>query len=88
LQFLRATPLIDGHIDREGIERAFDDAETNNGWLIFYGHDVTDRRAPMLLTSPAQSRPGGIRPPKIRFDHGGGDAMRPRLKRFVCHFGE
>lgn len=46
LQFLRATPLIDGHIDRDGIERAFDDAETNNGWLIFYGHDVTDRPSP------------------------------------------
>lgn len=43
LQFLRAMPLIDGQIDREGIERAFDDAQTNNGWLIFYGHDVTDR---------------------------------------------
>ena len=46
LQFLRAMPLIDGEIDRDGIERAFDDAETNNGWLIFYGHDVTDRPSP------------------------------------------
>jgi len=46
LQFLRAMPLIDDEIDRDGIERAFDDAETNNGWLIFYGHDVTDRPSP------------------------------------------
>ena len=41
-QFLRAMPLIDGEIDRDGIERAFDAAETANGWLIFYGHDVTE----------------------------------------------
>ena len=34
LQFLRAMPLIDRQIDRDGIERAFDEAETNNGWLI------------------------------------------------------
>ena len=32
----------------------FDDAKTNNGWLIFHGHDVTDRssaygRCPALL---------------------------------------
>jgi peptidoglycan/xylan/chitin deacetylase (PgdA/CDA1 family) len=46
LQFLRAMPLIDGRIDRDGIERAFDDAQTNNGWLIFYGHDVTERPSP------------------------------------------
>ncbi len=43
LQFLRGTPLIDREMDRDGIERAFDDAQENNGWLIFYGHDVTDR---------------------------------------------
>jgi peptidoglycan/xylan/chitin deacetylase (PgdA/CDA1 family) len=42
LQFLRATPLIDRRIDRDGIERAFDQAETTNGWLIFYTHDVAD----------------------------------------------
>ncbi|MCK1513398.1 hypothetical protein IVB22_12640 [Bradyrhizobium sp. 190] len=23
-----------------------DEAQTNNGWLIFYGHDVTDRPSP------------------------------------------
>jgi peptidoglycan/xylan/chitin deacetylase (PgdA/CDA1 family) len=46
LQFLRAMPLIDRQIDRDGIERAFDEAQTNNGWLIFYGHDVADRASP------------------------------------------
>ena len=55
LQFLRAMPLIDRQMDRVGIERAFDEAETNNGWLIFYGHDVAERSspwgcAPALLT--------------------------------------
>jgi peptidoglycan/xylan/chitin deacetylase (PgdA/CDA1 family) len=43
LQFLRAIPLIDQRIDRDGIERAFDTALNTNGWLIFYGHDVADR---------------------------------------------
>jgi len=43
LQFLRALPLIDRRIDRGGIERAFDEAQTTNGWLIFYSHDVADR---------------------------------------------
>ena len=46
LQFLRATPLVDRHIDRDGIERAFDEAQINNGWLIFYSHDVTDSPSP------------------------------------------
>ena len=36
-------PLIDRQMARAGIDRAFDEAETNNGWLIFYGHDVTER---------------------------------------------
>jgi peptidoglycan/xylan/chitin deacetylase (PgdA/CDA1 family) len=43
LQFLRAIPLIDRQTDRDRIERAFDEAQTNNGWLIFYGHDVADK---------------------------------------------
>lgn len=43
LQFLRAMPLIDQRIDRDEVEHAFDDALNNNGWLIFYSHDVTDR---------------------------------------------
>jgi peptidoglycan/xylan/chitin deacetylase (PgdA/CDA1 family) len=46
LQFLRAMPLIDQRIDRDAIERAFDDAQNTNGWLIFYTHDVADRPSP------------------------------------------
>ena len=46
LQFLRAMPLIDREMDCGGIDRAFDDAQTNNGWLFFYGHDVTGRPSP------------------------------------------
>jgi peptidoglycan/xylan/chitin deacetylase (PgdA/CDA1 family) len=46
LQFLRAMPLIDRRIDRDGIERAFDQAQTTNGWLIFYTHDVADAPSP------------------------------------------
>jgi peptidoglycan/xylan/chitin deacetylase (PgdA/CDA1 family) len=46
LQFLRAMPLIDRRIDRDGIERAFDAAETDNGWLIFYTHDVAHAPSP------------------------------------------
>jgi peptidoglycan/xylan/chitin deacetylase (PgdA/CDA1 family) len=46
LQFLRAMPLIDQRIDRDGIERAFDEAQTANGWLIFYTHDVADEPSP------------------------------------------
>jgi peptidoglycan/xylan/chitin deacetylase (PgdA/CDA1 family) len=46
LQFLRAMPLIDPYISRDGIERAFDEAQTNNGWLIFYTHDVADQPSP------------------------------------------
>ncbi|WP_249779451.1 polysaccharide deacetylase family protein [Bradyrhizobium sediminis] len=43
LQFLRAMPLIDRRIGRHEIERAFDQAQTYNGWLIFYSHDVADK---------------------------------------------
>jgi peptidoglycan/xylan/chitin deacetylase (PgdA/CDA1 family) len=46
LQFLRAMPLIDRRIDRDGIERAFDAAQDTNGWLIFYSHDVADQPSP------------------------------------------
>ena len=46
LQFLRAMPLIERQMTCEGIERAFDEAETSNGWLIFYGHDVADAPSP------------------------------------------
>jgi peptidoglycan/xylan/chitin deacetylase (PgdA/CDA1 family) len=50
MQFLRAMPLIDGGIDRGEIERAFDKAQTNNGWLIFYTHDVADKPSPYGCT--------------------------------------
>jgi peptidoglycan/xylan/chitin deacetylase (PgdA/CDA1 family) len=40
LQYLRATPLIEVDIDRDGIDHAFDQAVAKNGWLIFYTHDV------------------------------------------------
>ena len=43
MQFLRAMPLIDYKIGRDGIERVFDEALNNNGWLIFYSHDVAGR---------------------------------------------
>jgi peptidoglycan/xylan/chitin deacetylase (PgdA/CDA1 family) len=46
LQFLRAMPLSDRSIDRDGIERALDQAQSDNGWLIFYGHDVADEPSP------------------------------------------
>ena len=46
LQFLRAMPLINRQIDRVGVERVFDAAESTNGWLIFFGHDVTDKPSP------------------------------------------
>jgi peptidoglycan/xylan/chitin deacetylase (PgdA/CDA1 family) len=50
LQFLRAMPLIDIHIDRSGVENAFDEAATTNGWLIFYGHDVAANPSPYGCT--------------------------------------
>jgi hypothetical protein len=39
-------PLIDLHIDRDAIERALDETQINNGWLIFYGHDVVEAPSP------------------------------------------
>ena len=50
LQYLRSTPLIDRNIDRDGIDRAFDALVDTNGWLIFYGHDVTARPSPYGCT--------------------------------------
>jgi hypothetical protein len=38
--------LIDLHIDRDAIERALDETQINNGWLIFYGHDVAETPSP------------------------------------------
>jgi peptidoglycan/xylan/chitin deacetylase (PgdA/CDA1 family) len=46
LQYLRATPLIELHIDRDGIDRAFDEAVAKSGWLIFYSHDVKNAPSP------------------------------------------
>jgi peptidoglycan/xylan/chitin deacetylase (PgdA/CDA1 family) len=50
LQFLRSTPLIDKDIDRDGIDRAFDEAVATGGWLIFYSHDVADTPSPWGCT--------------------------------------
>jgi peptidoglycan/xylan/chitin deacetylase (PgdA/CDA1 family) len=46
LQYLRAIPLIEREIDRDGIDRAFDEALSSNGWLIFYTHDVEAMPSP------------------------------------------
>ena len=50
LQFLRASPLIDRDIDRDGIDRLFDQAVASNGWLIFYSHDVAAGPSPYGCT--------------------------------------
>jgi peptidoglycan/xylan/chitin deacetylase (PgdA/CDA1 family) len=50
LQFLRASPLIGRYIDRDGIERAFDEASATGGWLIFYSHDVAETPSPYGCT--------------------------------------
>ncbi|MGO8911916.1 MAG: polysaccharide deacetylase family protein [Bradyrhizobium sp.] len=50
LQFLRATPLINRDIDRDGVDRAFDKAVATNGWLIFYSHDVATEPSPYGCT--------------------------------------
>jgi peptidoglycan/xylan/chitin deacetylase (PgdA/CDA1 family) len=50
LQYLRSTPLINAHIDDDGIDRAFDELVDSNGWLIFYGHDVAAKPSPYGCT--------------------------------------
>ncbi len=50
MQFLRATPLINRDIDRDGIDRMFDQAVASNGWLIFYSHDVAAEPSPYGCT--------------------------------------
>lgn len=50
LQFLLSTPLVNQHIDRDGIDRAFDEAIAKNGWLIFYSHDVAASPSPYGCT--------------------------------------
>jgi peptidoglycan/xylan/chitin deacetylase (PgdA/CDA1 family) len=52
LQYLRSTPLIDRHIDCDGIDRVFDELVATNGWLIFYGHDVAAEPSPYGCTPP------------------------------------
>lgn len=42
LQFLHAIPLIEHDTTLERVDRAFDEAVTSKGWLIFYSHDVTE----------------------------------------------
>jgi peptidoglycan/xylan/chitin deacetylase (PgdA/CDA1 family) len=49
-QYLGSIPLIEGEMDSNGIERAFDTAQENNGWTIFYGHDVADQCSPYGCT--------------------------------------
>jgi hypothetical protein len=50
LHYLRSTPLINHHIDEDGIDRAFDELVASNGWLIFYGHDVAAAPSPFGCT--------------------------------------
>jgi peptidoglycan/xylan/chitin deacetylase (PgdA/CDA1 family) len=50
LQYLRSTPLVNENIDEEGIDRAFESLVDANGWLIFYGHDVTAKPSPFGCT--------------------------------------
>ena len=51
LQVLRATPLVCQHIDRDGVDRAFDDLMASGGWLIFYSHDVAESPSPYGCTA-------------------------------------
>jgi peptidoglycan/xylan/chitin deacetylase (PgdA/CDA1 family) len=50
LQFLNSTPLIDRHIDADGIDRAYDEAIATNGWVIFYSHDIAPSPSPYGCT--------------------------------------
>jgi len=50
LQYLRSTPLINENMNEEGIDCAFDSLVDANGWLIFYGHDVTAEPSPFGCT--------------------------------------
>jgi hypothetical protein len=42
--------LTEAHIDRDAIDRAFDEAVAKNGWLIFYSHDVETAPSPYGCT--------------------------------------
>jgi peptidoglycan/xylan/chitin deacetylase (PgdA/CDA1 family) len=50
LQFLSATPLVNQHLDEDGIEQAFEETVATGGWLIFYGHDITAKPSPYGCT--------------------------------------
>ncbi|HZR73508.1 polysaccharide deacetylase family protein [Bradyrhizobium sp.] len=50
LHYLRSTPLVNLHIDRDGVDRAFDELVATCGWLIFYGHDVAAEPSPFGCT--------------------------------------
>jgi peptidoglycan/xylan/chitin deacetylase (PgdA/CDA1 family) len=50
LQYLKSTPLIDRHIDADGIDRAYDEAIAANGWVVFYSHDVAASPSPYGCT--------------------------------------
>lgn len=50
LQYLRSTPLINGLIDDDGVDRALDELAAGHGWLIFYGHDVAAEPSPFGCT--------------------------------------
>ena len=41
LALLRAVPLSDGRTDHAAVSRLIEDTVRQNGWLIFYTHDVT-----------------------------------------------
>ena len=90
MQFLHAMPLIDQRIDRDGIERAFDEAQNTNGWLIFYSHDVADRPSPYgcspALMNHALEAASRRQIPVLNMAEALRDARA--LKRFFCHFGE
>jgi peptidoglycan/xylan/chitin deacetylase (PgdA/CDA1 family) len=69
LLFLRATPLISAHLDRDGVDRALDETLATGGWLIFYSHDVadspspTDARRRCCATRSTRQRGEGYRSP-------------------------
>lgn len=44
--YLSALPLIQAEMDGDAIERALDKAQESNGWVVFYGHDVTAKYSP------------------------------------------
>ena len=81
---LRSTPLIETDIDRDGIDRAFDEAVASNGWLIFYSHDVEAAPSPYGC-SPAHAAPcagGGVAPENPDPERRAGAWARGRISVF------